>query len=179
MFVDFMNSVSAGIIPGLLLIFILYGLFKKVDVFKSFIEGAKGGFEIIVFIIPYFIAIFVAIAAMQGSGALDMLQKLLSPLFTALHLTPDIIPQAIIRSFSGSGATASMTAVFEAHGPDSFVGRVSSIFQGGTSSSVYIVVVYLGAVGIKKIRHTLAAALLTDVAAFFFSLYITVWMFGY
>ena len=178
MFTNTMNAISIGLIPLLIAGFILYGLYRKVDVYTSFINGAVDGFNTVVRIIPYLVAIFVAIGALRGSGALGMLQKLLDPVMGSFGLTADMVPHIITRSLSGSGSTGIMAELIKTHGPDSYIGRIASVFKGGTSTTMYIITVYLGAVGIKKVRHTVAAGLITDLASFVFTVAIVAFMFG-
>mgnify|MGYP000082221391 FL=1 len=179
MFSTIMDWISVGLIPILIALFILYGLYKKVDVYGCFINGAVEGFNTVVRIIPYLVAIFVAIGALRGSGTLEIMQKLVGPVFDRFNLTADMVPHIITRSLSGSGSTGVMAELVNNYGPDSFIGRVASVFQGGTSTTMYIITVYLGAVGIKKVRHTVAAGLITDIASFIMSVIIVAVLFGY
>lgn len=172
MFTNVMDILSTGMIPMVVLIFIGYGLYKKVDIYSCFINGAADGFNTVVRIVPYLVAIFVAIGVFRASGALDILQSLVGPAFDRFGLTADMIPHIMIRSLSGGGSTGIMAELVNNYGPDSFIGRVASVFQGGTSTTMYIITVYLGAVGIKKFRHTVAAGLITDAASFIFAVLI-------
>lgn len=166
MFAKAIDLFSTWFVPILVAVILCYGLYKKVDIYAVFVEGAKEGFDTVVRIIPYVVGIFVAIGVFRTCGIMPYLSNLFAPVTSALGVTPDVIPHIITRSLSGSGSTAVMSEIVKAHGPDSFVGRVASVFQGGTSTTLYIITVYLGAVGIRKARHTVAAGLITDWVTF-------------
>lgn len=178
MFSSIMDTISVGLIPLLVAVIIMHGLYKKVDVYASFIGGATDGFTTVVRIIPYLVAIFVAIGAFRGSGALEAVTPIFTPILGPLGMVPDQIPHVITRSLSGSTSTGIAAELINNYGPDSYVGRLASVFQGGTSTTMYIITVYLGAVGIKKVRHTVACGLITDFAALIFSVVIVTMMFG-
>ncbi|HHV78000.1 MAG TPA: spore maturation protein [Firmicutes bacterium] len=179
MFANAIDVFSTWFVPILVAIILCYGLYKKVDIYALFIEGAKEGFDTVVRIIPYLVGIFVAIGVFRTCGVLPYLSKLFAPVTSALGVTPDVIPHIITRSLSGSGSTGVMSEILKAHGPDSFVGRVASVFQGGTSTTLYIVTVYLGAVGIRKVRHTVAAGLITDWVSFLVTVAVVAMIFGH
>lgn len=145
--------------------FIIAGVWKKVAVFDAFIEGAKGGWEVIVKIIPYLVGMLVGIRVFRDSGALDVLISGLSSLFAWAGLGSGFVPAlpvAIMKPFSGSGARGLMLDVFKTHGPDSFVGQLASTFQGSADTTFYILALYFGSVGIKKVRYAIWAGLLAD-----------------
>lgn len=178
MFTAVMNSISTGLIPLLIALIILFGLYKKVDVYATFITGATEGFTTSVRIIPYLVAIFVAIGAFRGSGALEVMTPIFAPVLKPLGMVPDMIPHVITRSLSGSTSTGIAAELIKNYGADSYIGRLASVFQGGTSTTMYIITVYLGAVGIKKVRHTVVCGLITDLAALIFAVIIVTLMFG-
>lgn len=178
MFTDVMNAVSIGLIPIMISSIILYGMLKKVDVYASFVTGATDGFQTVVRIIPFLVAIFVAVAAFRASGALSVVAPLFSPMLEPFGLVPEMISHIITRSLSGSTSTGIAAELIKSYGPDTYIGRVASVFQGGTSTTMYIITVYLGAVGIKKVRQTVAAGLITDVASFFISIALVIFFFG-
>jgi spore maturation protein SpmB len=138
-----------------------------VNVYESFIEGAKDGFQVAIGIIPYLIAILVAIGMFRASGALDYLIDGIRFLFSLTGLDTsfvDALPTALMKPLSGSGARGMMLDAMKTFGPDSFVGRLTCIIQGSTETVFYILAVYYGAVGIKNTRYTLACGLLADLA---------------
>lgn len=168
---DTMNQVStlsANIILfSIIMIFILAGVKKKINVYNAFIEGAKDGFSTAIRIIPYLVAILVAIAVFRASGAMEALVGGVKWIFSVCGLSTafvDALPTAIMKPLSGSGARGMMVDAMNVHGPDSFVGRLSCIFQGSTDTTFYILAVYFGSVGIRKTRHAVACGLLADLA---------------
>ena len=146
--------------------FIIAGVRKKVNVYEAFIEGAKGGFETAVRIIPYLVAILVAIGVFRASGAMDVLISGIEKTFQFMGINADFVgalPTALMKPLSGSGARGMMVDAMTTYGADSFVGRLSCIFQGATDTTFYILAVYFGSVGIRNTRHAVAAGLLTDL----------------
>ncbi len=151
-------------IPVIFLFIAAIGLFKRLKVYEVFIEGAKEGFNVGVRIIPYLVAILVAIGIFRASGALDLLVQLLNPVLKAVGFPVEAIPMALIRPLSGSGALGIMTELIETHGAESFIGRLASVMMGSTETTFYVLAVYLGSIGVRRSRHTLAACLIADAA---------------
>ena len=151
-------------IPLAMASIVIAGMIRKVRVYEVFVEGAKEGFNVGVRIIPFLVAILVAIGMFRASGALDLLVAALQPLLGLVGFPPEALPLALVRPLSGSGALGMMTELIHAHGADSFIGRLSSTMMGSTETTFYVIAVYLGSVGIRKGRHTLAACLLADAA---------------
>ena len=166
-----MNTVSS-LVAGILLFsiivgFILAGTIKKINVYESFIEGAKGGFTTAVRIIPYLIAILVGIGVFRAAGAMDALTQGVAWCAGKCGLNTDFVaalPTALMKPLSGSGARGMMVDAMTTYGADSFVGRLACLFQGSTDTTFYILAVYFGSVGIKKTRHAVACGLLADLA---------------
>jgi len=157
------NNASNWIVPLLILGVPLYAYaVKRVRVYESFIEGAKEGFTIGVRIMPYLVAILVAIGMFRASGAMDGLVWVLRPVIGWTGFPPEALPSSLMRSLSGSAAFAMSSEIFKIHGPDSFIGRLVSVIQGSTETTFYIMAVYFGAVAVRKTRYTLAASLITD-----------------
>jgi len=157
------NSASNWIVPLLILAVPLYAYaVKRVRVYESFIEGAKEGFTIGVRIMPYLVAILVAIGMFRASGAMDGLVWILRPVIGWTGFPPEALPSSLMRSLSGSAAFAMSSEIFKIYGPDSFIGRLVSVIQGSTETTFYIMAVYFGAVAVRKTRYTLAASLITD-----------------
>lgn len=164
----FSKIVSNGLILLIFILFIIGGMWKKVPVYDAFIDGAKQGFEVAVRIIPYLVAMLVAISIFRSSGVFDYLLQGLSWCFAMLGMNTDFVPAlptALMRPFSGSGARGMMIATMTTYGPDSFVGRLSCIFQGTADTTFYIIALYFGSVGIKKTRYAIPVSLLADLAA--------------
>ena len=157
------NSASNWIVPLLILAVPLYAYaVKRVRVYESFIEGAKEGFTIGVRIMPYLVAILVAIGMFRASGAMDYLVWAIRPVIGWTGFPPEALPSSLMRSLSGSAAFAMSSEIFKIHGPDSFIGRLVSVIQGSTETTFYIMAVYFGAVAVRKTRYTLGASLITD-----------------
>lgn len=157
-----MNQISNYIMPAIAVIIILFGLFKKVNVFDTFITGARDGLKVTYNIVPSLVGLMVSIAMLQASGVLDIITYALTPLANLLNLPPEVLPLSILRPISGSGSLALVENILSTHGPDSYVGTVASVIQGSTETTFYAVAVYYGAVGIKNTRHTLPSALAAD-----------------
>jgi len=176
--VNLISSVAGNfIIFSMIIAFLLLGYFNKVNLYETFIEGAKDGFKIAVKIIPYLVAILVAIGVFRASGAMDYVVDGLAYLISAMGFNADFVeafPVAIMKPLSGSGARGMMLEVMDTNGPDSFVGRMASIFRGATETTFYIIAVYFGSVSIRKTRYAVTAGLLADLAGILAGLF-----FGY
>lgn len=160
-----LSTISIWAIPVFLVAVPLYGAFKGVKVYESFVEGAKGGFQMAIRIIPYLVAILVAIGMLRGAGAIDMLAQWTGPVLQKIGFPVEILPVAIMRPLSGSGALGMATELIQVHGPDSFLGRLAASAYGATETTFYVLAVYFGAVGIRKARHAVMAGLVADVAS--------------
>ena len=158
------QTVSLWAIPFLLFFIPLVGFIKKVKVYEVFVEGAKEGFTVAVKIIPFLVAILVAIAMFRASGAMDYFVKFLSPLTELIGMPAEVLPAALMRPLSGSGTLGIVTELISTHGADSFIGRLASTMFGCTETTFYVLAVYFGSVQIKKTRHAVPAGLLADAA---------------
>jgi len=160
------KAIAPWIIPGLMMLLLAYGAAKRVRIYEAFVEGAKDGFNVALRIIPYLVAILVAVAMFRASGAMDMIITPLGAITGAFALPPDALPMALLRPLSGSGAYGIMASIINdpTVGPDSYTGYLVSTIQGSTETTFYVLAVYFGAVGIRRIRYALAAALLADLA---------------
>ena len=161
------NSVANILLMLIIVMFILAGMRKKVNVYDAFIEGAKDGFNTAVRIIPYLVAILVGIGVFRASGAMDMLVDGIKWTVASLGGNTDFVgalPTALMKPLSGSGARGMMVDAMSTYGADSFVGRLSCIFQGSTDTTFYILAVYFGSVGVRYTRHAVACGLLADLA---------------
>ncbi|MBK7560711.1 MAG: nucleoside recognition domain-containing protein [Chitinophagaceae bacterium] len=163
----FSGSLSNGIILLIFLGIVLGGIYKKINIFDAFIDGAKGGFETAVRIIPYLVGLLVAISLLRNSGAFEFVLDGIKSLFILLNgdiRIVDSLPTALIKPLSGSGARAIMIDTMNAHGTDSFAGNLASVFRGSSDTTFYIIAVYFGAVGIKNTRYAVTTMLLADLA---------------
>lgn len=163
----FSNVLSTGLIMLLFVTFILGGMYKKIAVYDAFIDGAKQGFEVAIKIIPYLVGMLVAISVLRSSGVFDYILQGAAWFFAQLGINTDFVPSlptALMRPFSGSGSRALMIDTMKTYGPDSFVGRLSCMFQGSSDTTFYVVALYFGSVGIKRTRYAIPASLLADLA---------------
>jgi spore maturation protein SpmA len=160
------RAISPWVIPALMVGFLLFGALRGVRVYEVFIEGAKDGFDVAIRIIPYLVAILTAVAIFRASGALDAMVRLLGPVTNAVGLPPDVLPMALLRPLSGSGAFAVLAALLQdpAVGPDSYAGQLASTLQGAMDTVFYILAIYCGAIGIRRMRHALPAMLIGSAA---------------
>ena len=166
---------------SIIIAFIWAGVRKKINVYEAFVEGAKGGFETAVRIIPYLVAILVAIGVFRASGAMDFIVGGIGKLVEMLGGNADYVaalPTAIMKPLSGSGARGMMVDAMQQYGPDSFIARLSCIFQGATDTTFYILAVYVGSVGIRKTRHAVMAGLLTDICGVIAAIAVAAVFFG-
>lgn len=141
----------------------LYGCVKRVNVFDSFIAGARQGFDTSINIIPYLIAMLVAIGMLRASGFFEVLGVALSPVMSAIGMPAEILPLALIRPFSGSAATGVMADLIHSHGGNSYISMVAATMMGSTETTFYVVAVYFGSVNIKSTRHSIPAGLIADL----------------
>jgi spore maturation protein SpmA len=174
--IQIISNVASGIILTSIIVgFILMAMRKQVNVYESFIDGAKDGFGTAVKIIPYLIAILVAIGVFRASGAMDYVISGIKCVFDSFGVNTEFVealPTAFMKPLSGSGARGLMIDAMTTHGADSFVGRLASTFQGSTDTTFYILAVYFGSIGIKKTRHALACGLIADLAGFLAALFV-------
>ena len=175
------SLVSNFILLGLIAAFLVGALVKKVNAYEAFIDGAKEGFQTAVTIIPYLVAMLVAIGLLRASGALDLAMSGARGAVTALGYDArwvDALPTMLMKPLSGSGARAMMIETMQMHGADSFAGRLASIVQGSTETTFYVLAVYFGAVGIKRVRYAVAGGLIADLAGFAAAVFAAYLFFG-
>jgi spore maturation protein SpmA len=168
-FIDpFSKVFSNGLILLLFIVFIIGGMVRRINVYESFIEGAKQGFQVAVTIIPYLVAMLVAISVLRSCGVLDLITQGIGSFFHFLGINTDFVPAlptALMRPLSGAAGRGMMISTMTQYGPDSFVGKLACVFQGTADSTFYIAALYFGSVGINKIRYAIPAALIADLAA--------------
>nr|WP_243892377.1 nucleoside recognition domain-containing protein [Shewanella algae] len=170
-----------GLLLGIIFAFVLVALLRRVPVYDEFIEGAKSGFEQSVRLIPYLLAMLLAIALLRASGALDYLLGVIAVLVSHMGMDGrfiDALPTALMKPLSGSGARAMMLETMAHYGVDSFAGRLAAIFQGSTETTFYVLAVYFGAVGIRNGRHALACGLFADLAGICTAIAVCYWFYG-
>lgn len=177
MFKNILDTISLYAIPFILVSIPLYGMIKKVNVYEAFTEGAKEGFQTAVNIIPFLVGILVAIGAFRASGGMDILTNLLSPITEFFGMPGEVVPLALMKPLSGGGASGLMNDLFATYGPDSLIGKMASVMSGSTETTLYVLAVYFGAVGIKKTRHAVPAGLIADVVGIFTAVFVANLMF--
>ncbi|MBF0416278.1 MAG: spore maturation protein [Magnetococcales bacterium] len=175
----FGRTFSPWIIPGLMTTLLLFGIIRKIKVYEAFIEGAREGFDVATRIIPYLVAILVAVSMFRASSAMDALVTFIAPWTSPLGLPAEALPMALLRPLSGSGAYGLLASLMQdPHiGPDSYTGLLVSTIMGSSETTFYVLAVYFGAVGVSTMRHTLAAALLAEFAAVSGSVAACLWLF--
>lgn len=153
------------VMPAFACIVVLFGLIKRVPVFDIFLKGAKEGIQLLYTIAPTIMGLVFAVDLLRSSGAVDAICKFIDPAANFLGFPKEIIPMVLLRPVSGSGSTALLTALYSDCGPDSFAGRVASVLAGSSETTFYAIAMYFGSIKVKKIRHTLFAALMADFTA--------------
>ncbi|MBC2851927.1 spore maturation protein [Cetobacterium sp. 8H] len=179
MFTLIMEKISLYAIPMIILFIVSYAYFvKKVKVYEVFCEGAKEGFSTAIRIIPFLVAMLVAIGVFRASGAIDVIIKYINPILEFIGMPGEVLPMAIMRPLSGGGSTGIMNDLFITYGPDSMIGRMASVMMGSTETTFYVLAVYFGAVSIRKTRHAVVAGLLADLAGILAAVWICNIMFS-
>ncbi len=177
----FSGVLGNGILLLILFLIVLGAVYKKINIFDAFIDGAKGGFETAVRIIPYLVGLLVAISMLRTSGTFDAILDGLKSLFTAIGVDTRFVgglPTGLLKPLSGSGARAMMIDTMKATGPDSFASRLGAIFRGSSDTTFYVLAVYFGAVGIKNTRYSVGAMLLADLVGILTSIFLAYLFFG-
>jgi spore maturation protein B len=172
-----LDAISLWAMPVLLVAIPFVGLLRGIKVYDVFIEGAKEGFDVAVKIIPFLVGILVAIGMFRGSGAMDLLMAALRPLVASTGFPAELVPLTILRSLTGSGSLAFTTDLIKTYGPDSVIGRMAATLYGSSETTFYVLAVYFGAVGVRRTRHAVAAALIGDLVAAIAAVVICAWMF--
>lgn len=166
------------VLPLILVGFPLYGLWKRVPVYETFVEGAKEGFQVAVRIIPYLVAILFAIGMFRASGAMDFLVVTLDPVLSLIGFPGEVLPMAIIRPLTGSGSAGIVVDLINQFGEDSLFVKMAATMFGSTETTFYVIAVYFGAINIKKTRHAVPAGLIADVTAMLVAVWIVRLLFG-
>ncbi|GIN21007.1 MAG TPA: spore maturation protein [Bacillus bacterium] len=172
------SVISLWIVPAIIAYILLYGTWKRVPTYESFVEGGKEGIKIAVSIIPFLVGMLVAITVFRASGALDFFIGLVKPVLDQVGVPAEVVPLAIIRPISGTAALGLMSDIISVHGPDSFIGRMASTIQGSTDTTFYVLTVYFGAVGIKKMGDAIKVGLAADLIGISAAIIIVTVMFG-
>ncbi|MGY4690165.1 spore maturation protein [Salibacterium sp. K-3] len=161
---SWMNTVSIWVVPMLLFAVIIHAAIKRVPAYDCFVEGGKDGFQMAVSLIPYLVGMITAVSVFRASGAMELFITALSPVLSLIGMPAEIAPLAMIRPISGTGALGMMSSLLAEHGPDSFIGRLASTMQGSTDTTLYVITIYFGAAGVKRIGDALKVGLAADAA---------------
>ena len=164
-----MGQIGAAAMPLIVGGIVLFGFLKNVEVFDTFLEGAKGGISASMRILPTLIGLIVAVSMVRASGLLELLCSLAEPLAEAVGISPEILPLSLLRPVSGSGSSAYTLSLLQQFGPESETGKIASVLASSTETTFYAIAVYFGACGYKRLRYTVPAALLGDCAALVFA----------
>lgn len=173
-----MAQISSLIIPLMVLFVIGYGIYKKVDIYDVFVEGASESFNMVLSMFPCLLGMIFGINIFLKSDILNYIFNFLSPIFSALKVPIEIFPMMIMRPISGSSSLAILNNIFTNHGPDSLIGKMASVIQGSTDTTFYILTLYFGSIGIKKIKYSLWAGLAADVIGIVSAIAIVYLFFG-
>lgn len=160
----FADAVSSGAIPVIIALVALVGAVRGVKVYEVFVEGAKEGFEVAVRIIPYLVAVLVAVGMVRSAGLLDLVSRALAPVLAVVGVPVETLPMMLVRPLSGSGADGVMVELMKTHGADSVAATTAAVMSGAADTTFYILAVYFGSVGVTRIRHGLWAGLIGDLA---------------
>ncbi|MFC3790982.1 spore maturation protein [Paenibacillus sp. GCM10012307] len=163
---EFVSMLSIWAIPMMIVFIPLYAAFHKVPVYESFVDGAKGGFDTAIQIIPHLVGMMVAISMFRASGAMELMVQAIRPLFDILGIPSEVLPLGALRPLTGAGSLAYTTELIKTYGPDSMIGRIASTIQGSTDTTLYVLTVYFGAIGIRKTRYALKVGLFSDLVGF-------------
>lgn len=158
------NAVAVAAIPLMFIVFLGWGIVRKVKVYEVFVEGAREGFATAVRIIPYLVAMLVAIGIFRASGALEIVTRLFAPVTSLIGMPSETLAMALMRPLSGSGSLGIMTELMKVHGPDSLIGIMASTMYGSSETTFYVLAVYFGSVGIRNTRHAVPAGVIADIA---------------
>ncbi|WP_110927563.1 spore maturation protein [Bacillus massiliglaciei] len=175
---QWLTMLSMWIIPLLICTILLYGTYKKIPTYETFVEGGKEGIGMAFSIIPYLLGMLVAISIFRASGALDYFVGFLKPFLNLIHMPSEVLPLAVIRPISGNAALGMTSDLIASYGPDSFIGRLAATIQGSTDTTFYVLTVYFGAVGIKKMGDALKVGLLADAVGIAAAVFIVSLIYG-
>ncbi len=173
-----MQTFAVFILPLIIVLIPLYGLIKKVPVYEVFVDGAKEGFQIGVRIIPYLVAILFAIGMFRASGAMDWMITGLRPVLSLVGFPADLLPMAIFRPLTGSGSVGILADLIAVHGEDSLIVKMAATMFGSTETTFYVIAVYFGSVGIRRMRYAVQTGLIADLAGIIASVAVVYWLLG-
>lgn len=172
------SDLSAFVVPAMVIGTLLVALWRKVDVFGTFVEGAEDGLKLSVTVLPYLIGIYVAIGVFKDSGALDYVVQVLQPLLRPAGIPGPVLPLILIRPLSGSASLGIVAHLLKTYGPESYIGRLTSVIQGSSETTLYVVTLYLGSIGLRRSGYALPVCLIGDLVGFIAAVVVTHWLYG-
>lgn len=164
-----MDKIGIYVVPVVIVLIVVFGVIKKVNIFDSFTVGAKEGISSLISIAPSLIGLVLAVTMLDSSGFFDIITQALSPLCAKIGIPPEVVPLGLMRPVSGSGSFALLNSILEKYGADSIIGKTASVMAGSTETTFYAITVYFGSVGIRKTRHTIPSALTADLCGIIFA----------
>lgn len=176
-FQSIMNIISLWTLPLIIIMILTTGLIKRIPIYEVFTEGAKDGFKVAINIIPYLVAIIVAITMFRASGIIESIEHSISGVLSGMNVPADVIPIMIVRSLSGSAALGVFSDIANTLGPDDYATKLSAIMVGSSETTFYVLAVYFGSVGITKLRYALIVGILADIIGIVAAIYVCNWMF--
>ena len=171
------NVISLWLVPVIILVILVWGLLKRVAVYETFVDGAKDGLRVAVNILPYLVAIIVAVSMLRASGAIELVQSAFFGVFEALKIPADVLPIMVVRSLSGSAVLGLLSDVVQNFGTDSYPAKLAAVMVGSSETTFYVLAVYFGSVGIKKFRHAMLAGILADFVGIISAVAVSRWLF--
>lgn len=172
---DMITHVANWAMPTLVALILVVAVYRRVPLYQTFVDGAKGGFGTAVRLIPHLVGMMVAVQVFRASGAMDLVIHALQPVLNVLHVPSEVAPLGLLRPITNAGSLALLADIFQQHGPDSHLGLIASTMQASSDTTLYVITVYFGSVGIQKIRYALHVGLLADFASVLASVF-AVWM---
>lgn len=177
-FQSILNIISLWALPSIIVLILTLGIIKKIPIYEVFTEGAKDGFKVAINIIPYLVAIIVAISMLRASGAIEMLAVALSSVLTKFNIPADVLPVIFVRPLSGSAALGLFSDIATTAGANAYSTKLAAVMVGSSETTFYVLAVYFGAVGITKFRYALCVGILADIIAAIMSIIVCGWVFG-
>ena len=171
------DNIGIYVIPSVIVFTVIFGAFKKVDLFGAFTEGARDGINALISVAPSLIGLIVGVSMLEASGFFEILTQLLQPVCDCIGIPAEVLPLGLMRPVTGSGSFAILNSIMQRYGADSIIGKTASVMAGSTETTFYAITVYFGAVGLKHTRCTIPSALLADILGMFFAVY-SVRLFG-
>lgn len=174
---EILNTISLWILPVIITTILIFGVAKKVPLYETFTKGAKEGIFVAIKIIPYLVAIIVAVSMFRASGAIDLICDLLKTPLEVAKIPPDVLPMMITRSLSGSATLGLFGEIVNQNGANSYAAKLAAVIAGSSETTFYVIAVYFGSIGITKFRHAILTGILADIAGIICAIFVCKWFF--